>query len=417
MPFAAPNIILYTMNTVYFAKHILLESGEVLANGAVSVCDGLIADVGPRGKVRRGGDERLVNLGDMLLLPGLINMHTHLEESPIRSFRKEPEETFAAWSGKKNSQIRRLTDEQVRKGISLCTLEMISHGTTTVVDCTRSGISASALANEPIRSAIFLEVAGADFLKEGVDQVRQWLGGGPAFRYGIGPHAFYSLTPREHRKLIEYSYDTGCLWACHAAESAEEVEAFCEQSGDFFRGVTRKKPWPAGNSRLGPLHYALAEGLIPSGAILFHCNYVTSNELALLATKRAFVTICPRYGAEMEHKDFPVGLASSRGIRICLGTEGMAPPGETSLFDELFRMKKACPQINAVEMLRWVTKNPAAALKASDKLGSITPGKHADIIGVRFPCAPNEDLLETLIMSDPNVAFVMIGGEEIIADC
>jgi cytosine/adenosine deaminase-related metal-dependent hydrolase len=403
------------MNTVYFAKHILLESGEVLANGAVSVCGELIADVGPRGKVRRGGDERLVNLGDMLLLPGLINMHTHLEESPIRGFRKEPEETFAAWSGKKNSQMRRLTDEQVRKGIGLCAMEMISHGTTTVADNARSGIPAQALANQPIRSAVILEVAGAEFLKEGIDQMRQWQDGGTAFRYGIGPRAFYSLTPREHRRLIKYGYDTGCLWACHAAESAEEVEAFCEQSGDFFRGVTRKKPWPA-DSRLGPLHYALAEGLIPTGAILFHCNYVTGNELALLAAKRAFVTLCPKYGAEMEHRDFPAGAASRRGIRICLGTEGITPPGETNLFDELFHMKKACPHISAVEMLQWVTKNPAAALKASDKLGSITPGKYADIIGVRFPCAPNEDLLETLLMSDPEIAFVMIGGEEIIAD-
>jgi 5-methylthioadenosine/S-adenosylhomocysteine deaminase len=294
-------------------------------------------------------------------------------------------------------------------------MEMISHGTTTVADCARSGIPAQALTSQPIRSAIFLEVAGAEFMKEGIDQMRQWLNGGPAFRYGIGPHAFYSLTPREHRRLIEYGYDTGCLWACHAAESAEEVEAFCEQNGDFFRSVTRKKPWPAG-SRLSPLHYALAEGLIPTGAILFHCNYVTSSELALLAAKRAFVTLCPRYGAEMEHKDFPAGAASSRGIRICLGTEGMAPPGETNLFDELFHMKKNYPHISAAEMLQWVTKNPAAALKASDKLGSITPGKYADITGVRFPCAPNEDLLETLLMSDPDVAFVMIGGEEIIVD-
>jgi cytosine/adenosine deaminase-related metal-dependent hydrolase len=405
------------MNTVYFAKHILLESGEILANGAVSVCGELIADVGPRGKVRRGGDERLVNLGDMLLLPGLINMHTHLEESPIRGFMKEPEETFAEWSGKKYSQMRRLTDEQVRKGIGLCAMEMISHGTTTVADSARSGITAQALASQSIRSAIFLEVAGAEFMKEGVDQMRQWQGGGTAFRYGIGPRAFYSLTPREHRRLIDYSYDTGCLWACHAAESAEEVEAFCKHDGDLFRSVTRKKPWPAGNSRLSPLHYALAEGLIPSGAILFHCNYVTSNELSLLAVKRVFVTLCPRYGAEMEHKDFPTGAACNRGIRICLGTEGMAPPGETSLFDELFYMKKAYPHISAIEMLRWVTKNPAAALKASDKLGSITPGKYADIIGVRFPCAPNEDLLETLLMSDPDIAFVMIGGEEIIVDC
>jgi imidazolonepropionase-like amidohydrolase len=119
----------------------------------------------------------------------------------------------------------------------------------------------------------------------------------------------------------------------------------------------------------------------------------------------------------MGHKDFPVELARNRGIKICLGTEGIVAAGGTNLFDDLFELKREYPHISAQELFGWVTKNPAAALRASDKLGSIAPAKCADIVGVRFPYESGEDLLERLVMSDPKVAFVMVGGEEVIVDC
>jgi 5-methylthioadenosine/S-adenosylhomocysteine deaminase len=404
------------MNTVYFAKHIFLETGEVLRNGAIAVRNGVITDVGPRGIVRRTVDDRFVNLGDILLLPGFINMHTHLEESPIRNFRKEYDESFTAWSGKKYSRMEQLTTEQIGTAIKLCVRELLSHGVTTVVDSTRTGISASILADEPIRSVIIMEVADDKFLEEDIARVQQWIKVGPAFKYGIGPHALYSLEPRGHRKLIEYCNASGCLWSCHIAESAEELQAFCEHSGEFFLNLTQKKPWPAGDARFTPAQFALAEGLIPSRAILYHCNYAACYELALIAAKRTFFTLCPNYGSETGHKSFPIEIARERGFQICLGSEGMTPAGRMNPFDDLFRLKTAYPNISAAEMLFWVTKNPAAALRATDKLGTISPGKYADIIGVRFQYNDNDDILETLLVSDHEVGFVMVGGEVVIAD-
>jgi imidazolonepropionase-like amidohydrolase len=116
----------------------------------------------------------------------------------------------------------------------------------------------------------------------------------------------------------------------------------------------------------------------------------------------------------MGHKSFPLEAANRRGVQICLGTEGTMPPGELNLFDELFELKMAYPHIAASEMLQWVTKNPASALRVYDKLGSVTPGKYADIIGVRFSYSASDDILETLLVSDPQVAFVLIGGKEVI---
>lgn len=401
--------------TTYFAKHILLDNGEILHDGALSVADGLITNIGTRSHVAgQTPHDRAVNLGDILLLPGFINIHTHLEESPIRGCGKELDETYASWSSKKYSRMRQLTDNQIRTAIKLSAREMLSQGITTIVDSSRTGISADVLAQESIRSVVIAEIPNAELLDEGIERVKNLTANGASLKYGIGPYALYSLDTRAHRKLIEYTYDTGCLWMCHIAESAEELQAYCEQSGDFYFNLTRQNEWFAKESRLDPVQYALAENLIPSHGILVHCNYVNTYSLSLLAAKRVFVTLCCKYGAEMGHKSFPVEAACNRGVQICLGTEGLAATGYANLFDDLFQLKCSYPHITALELLRWVTKNPAAALRVSDKLGSLSVGKFADVIGVRFPYDADADLLETLLVSEPEIDFVMVGGEEII---
>ena len=81
------------METIYFAKWILLDSGELLLNGAISVSENRISSVGPRSKVRRGKGPDSESWR-LLILPGFINMHTHLEESVLRGVQKDPDETF-----------------------------------------------------------------------------------------------------------------------------------------------------------------------------------------------------------------------------------------------------------------------------------------------------------------------------------
>ncbi len=401
-------------HTVYFAKHIYLENGSILLNGAVSVHEGRIVDVAPRGKLKRFRDERMVNLGDTLLLPGFINMHTHLEEGAIAGFEKSAEETFASWANKKNSRLRQLTSQQIESAIRLRTREMLAQGTTMVADSSKTGLSQQILKDEPIRSVVIKEIMEEEQMPACQKQVQEWIQAEGCAKFGIGPHTLYSLPLREMRNTIEFTYDHGCLWACHLAESAEELQAFSEQKGDLFFHITRKKPWTYGETRLGSVNFAITENLIPSGGILFHCNYINGHELTLLAAKRASIVHCHRYAKNMGHKDFPLDVAMSRGIQLCLGTEGELGAGETSLFDELFALKMSYPHIPASEMIKWVTRNPASALKLSDSLGSISPGKYADIVGVRFPYDPDEDILESLIVSEPDISLVMIDGEEII---
>jgi 5-methylthioadenosine/S-adenosylhomocysteine deaminase len=238
-----------------------------------------------------------------------------------------------------------------------------------------------------------------------------------AYQYfGVGPYALYSLSPGNHRKVIELAREKKYFWASHCAESSEELQAFSEQMGDLYFHITRKKGWPYGKALRGSLDYALASDLIPDGAVLFHCNYAGVGELERLAAKNVFIVQCFQYTSALGHKTFPLDVARSRGISVCVGTESIVYSESMDLFDELNVAKRSYPHIPAKEMLQWVTGNPARALGAASHLGSLDEGKLADVIGVSVRHEREDDVLEQLILGEVQVRLVIVGGEEIIAD-
>ena len=407
------------MTTLYCAKWILLPSGELLENGILSVAGDRIAYVGPRGKCQRLADDRLVNLGDIMLLPGLINAHLHLEEGVVRSNPKSEEETFAAWLAKKNSRIRQASQDTLCASIRLGCRELLSNGITAVIDSSRTGLSARVLAGEPIRACVIHEAHAEDAAQEDaiIGTLTERLSG-PArtFRSGVGPYSIFSLSPERQKDLMELAARHEYVWAAHLAESAEELQAFSEQAGDLYFHISRRKGWQYGKQTAGSMHCALEKNLIPDKGICFHCNYVGGTELDRLAEKQVFIVQCLQYTSALGHKPFPVDAARLRKIPLCLGTESIVYSESMDLFDELNFAKRHYPHIPAREMLEWVTINPARAIGAEHELGSIEKGKLADVIGVSVRHEKADDLLEQLIIGEPEVALVMVGGEEVITD-
>lgn len=407
------------MATVYYAHWILLDTGELLENGALAVEGNSIVAVGPRSAVKRGSKDRAVNLGDTLVLPGFINMHTHLEECVVRGLTPQADETFASFSAKKANRVKQAPPDQMKSSIRLVARELLAEGTTTILDSSRFGHSPEALSGEPLRAWVVHEAHADDLEQERsiIESLKTRITWGSGrLKTGIGPHAVYSLAPDTQKKLVDFTSKNGYLWATHIAESAEELQAFTERKGDLYFHITRRKPWAFGDDILGPMNTALTQNLVPNNGICFHCNYAGSHELSLLAVKRVSVVHCFRYSELLGHKRFPIDVARNRRMQLCLGTEGIMPMGGLSMLDELFALKNIYPHIPALEMLGWITRTAANALKMGHLLGSLTPGKLADILAVRFSHGPKEDLLEQLIMSDVEMAMVMVDGQEIIVD-
>ncbi len=407
------------MATVYYARWILLEDGSLLERGALAVEGNRIAAIGSRGGVKRQRDDRMVNLGDVLLLPGLINMHTHLEEGVFRGLGTGIDEPFVSRLTKKSGRLRQSSPTAVQSAVRLGARELLTNGVTTVFDTSRLGLSSGVLADEPLRAWVHHEIhplygeSDLDGIAAAQKHLRDAAEGVGA---AIGPHALFSLRPSAHRRTIHLSRELSCLWACHIAESAEEVQAFSEQAGDLYFQICRRGQWPYGDNPPGPMYYAITHSLIPNGAICFHCNYATGHDLALLAAKQVSVVIGMSYTEELGHKPFPVDIALKRGVRVCAGSESVAETPSLSPFDELFRLRQYYRHLPAVELLKWVTRNPAFALGMGRELGALAPGRLADIIGVRVPHSPRQDVLEELLVEEPTVSLVIVDGEEIIAN-
>lgn len=407
------------MSTVYFARYILMPSGEVIANGGIAVDAGTISSVGPRGSLKRSSKDRIVNLGDILLLPGLINLHTHLEESILRGHEKCEQETFAAWLAKKSSRIKSAPREEMSMAIRLGVREAIANGITSLMDCSRTDLSCAILKEEPIRSWVVFEThpessEAEQRLLEDLD--RRINASGRGERVAVGPHALFSLAPQAHKLLAGTAATRGYLWSAHLAESAEELQAFTERQGDLFFHLTRKKSWPFTGAERGPMYYAITNNLIPNGGICVHCTYIDGQELSLLAAKNVSIVLCYQYSRELGHKPFPLDVAFRRGVNLCIGTETPTIGRPMNLFDELYQLKSAYPHIPASEILRWVTQNPARALGCGDQLGSLAVGKKADIIGIRMPHDSQHDILEEAIHEEVEIAFVLVNGEEVIIE-
>lgn len=409
------------MGIVYFARWILLDSGEILHNGALSVDGNKISFIGPRSKARKNGDDQVINLGDTLLLPGLINIHTHLEDAVLGGMSRRSDETFAAWSAKKHTRINQCTKEQIGAAARLAVRELLSNGVTTVVDSSRTGYTEAVLEEESIRAWVIHEFHPGDASLEG-EQATHFIESRLSapeisrIKRGVGPYALYSVSPEIQNRFLTFAAHKKFPWMTHAAESAEELQAFAEQKGDLFFQITRKRSWPFGETPLGSLHFALEKNFIPSQGICIHCNYAGASELEKLASLGATIVHCPTYSESMNHKSLPIDVVLKRNVRLCIGTEGEYVPGSLSLFDELYLLKKQCPHISTLEMLQWVTRNPAEALGVGDRLGSLSVGKLADIIGVRFSHDETTDLLDEMLTSDIDIVLSMIDGQEVIVN-
>ena len=405
-----------TGTTVYFARWLLMPDYSIVEQGAVVVTNGFITDAGPRGSVRRTSRDRLVNLGQLLLMPGLINMHTHLEQGVARGRIDPAQSDSVTLSGDRIRAVLEASDEAIETAVNLNIRESLSSGITTIVDTWSRPAARTAHYKSPAR---IIPLQQLDPLHIGDEfpciANTAWA---PAeneapYTSGIAPYALWSFSPANHRHINRQCLEQKRLWSIHIAETPDELMAFGEHSGPIFHAVNTMKPWSFEGGH-DPLRTAATESLLPEGAILLHCTYADGDLLNTIAAKNISITICPQYAAMLSLRDFPLETALSRGVNICIGTEAPIAPFTTNLFDELYELKCTNPQIPASELLRCVTTNPARALHREGELGVLAPGACADIIGLKISHEEGADILEELLMEEPRTSFVMAKGIEII---
>ncbi|MEO8352477.1 MAG: amidohydrolase family protein [Chthoniobacteraceae bacterium] len=397
------------------ARAVLTMTEPPIENGAVEIEGNVIKAVGHADEMRAG---EILDLGDVVLMPGLINAHCHLDYSMMRG-AIQPQKTFTAWVQRINALKRSLDTADYLAAIEHGFAECIHWGTTTVCNIESFPELMPHLPEPPIRTWWFYEMIDVRHRITTEEVVAGALSffqhrGNTRANFGLSPHAPFTASERLYRLANDCSQAFAMPLTTHLAESREEFEMFRYARGalfDFMTGIGRPM---TDCGRLTPFQTLWEEGLINHRWLLVHMNELAEEDLAALGEvprgSAPHLVHCPGSHRYFGHARFPFRRLHEMGVTLCVGTDSLASTDSLSLLQELRRLREIDGWLTPEESLRTVTTNPARALGQSHQLGKIAPGAWADLIALPFSgniAAIHEEIVE---FNRP-IPWMMIDGK------
>jgi cytosine/adenosine deaminase-related metal-dependent hydrolase len=378
----------------YRAAWVLPITRPPIAGAVVSIERDLIASVGEH----TGGD--VEDLGRVAILPGLVNAHTHLELSWMRG-QIARGSSMPAWAGRLLS-LRRSVSHEPPEPIGEAIVEARASGTCLVGDVTNTFASYEPLMDSELSAALFRELFGfsaADpeaVVAAALEQIADltpiaWL------RPSIVPHAPYSVSPALLQAIARRN--GGRPLSIHLGESAQEIEFLRDGSGEWRQLLESLGVWnPAWTPpACGPVEYLDRLGLVDAHLIAAHGVHFDDDDLSRLAAAGATIVACPRSNRWTGAGVPPIERFYASGTRVAVGTDSLASVEDLNLFAELAEMRRLAPTVPAARILASATLAGAQALGFDSDLGSIEPGKRAQLLAVRLP--PNLPSVEEYLLS------------------
>jgi cytosine/adenosine deaminase-related metal-dependent hydrolase len=383
------------------ARWVFPVAGPPLERGCVTVVGDRILAVGPPADGRPD-----VDLGNVAVLPGLVNAHTHLDLSGMRGLAP-PTPDFIGWLRQVIAHRRARSAEQVKADIRAGLAESLRCGTTLLGDISGDGGSWDVLAAAPSRAVVFRELLGlpAERAARAWADANDWLAAHattPTCRSGLSPHAPYSV----RRSLIAGAGLAGVPAAIHVAESAAEQELLVLRGGPFVPFLRELGVWaPDGLAPdLGTV-VRVFNGLVP--ALFIHANYLPSDTAI---PRNGTIVYCPRTHAAFGHPPHPFRDFLARGVRVALGTDSLASNPDLSVLAEARFLHERYPDVPGDVVFRLMTLAGAEALGWQDDTGSLEPGKSADLVAVPLPPEDRPDPHRLVLESDFPVSRTLWRG-------
>lgn len=402
------------------ARWVLSAEGPAIERGALLIGeDGRIVAVGPDRLVPAPGHTPAEDFGDGLLLPGLINVHTHLELTGLAGGPPEPD--FAGWiRGLREAKAGRPPEAYLpaaRRGLADCW----AAGVTTVADTGDSGAVVEALAEAGASGIAFHEVFGPhpdrrdetlrDFQKQ-VERLGRFAGG--RVRLGVSPHAPYSVSGPLYEAVAAWARAEGLPVAVHLAESPAERALLVSGAGAFAdawraRGIAL--PSPLGRT---PVEWLDDHGVLSERTLCIHVVQATAADVERLTRSEVAVAHCPLSNRAHGHGTAPLLAFLRARLRVGLGTDSVMSVGTLDLLAEA-RAARALAGLDAAGALALCTLGGARALGLGGETGSLAPGKWGDAAVIRSPGAPAGMAPEEQVLaSGPrDVLATFVGGRDV----
>ncbi len=392
----------------------------LLVDGAVVINRDRIIAVGPsRRLLKRYPQHPVKNLRNAVLMPGLINVHTHLELPPLlNSIRAK---AFPDWVLNLIKAKKALRDQDYVAAASRNVESVIESGTTCVGEICTHGASPGVLKRSRMRARIFHEIIDMSKGEDSPDRARALLSrinkllsrDTACIRMGLSPHAPHTVSRASLLAISKIARSKHLPLCMHVAESRDELQLLQGGKSGFeklYQAAGWDRAWAP--SAISPFEYLGDLGLLGPGFLAIHAVQATDQDIKLIKSSETPVAHCPRSNHETGVGRMPLQKLLHAGITVGLGTDSLASSPSLNLWDEMryaFSAHKA-DGVDACAIMELATTGGARALGLADDIGSLAPGKKADLIAVPFPEKSSGDIHYDLLMKTKSCMMSMVNG-------
>lgn len=387
------------------ARWVVPVDGPPLERGTVTITGERITAVEARGQ--RTADR---DLGNVAILPGFVNAHTHLDLSGLRN-RCPPSLDFTDWLRAVIRHRRSLSHEQIILDIREGLTESQRFGTTLLGDIAGQGLSWPLLSQSLIRAVVFYELLGLtqERAAQSLSSARDWLAAHPATttcRPGLSPHAPYSVRMNLFAQAARLAQLHKLPLCVHLAETRAELELLHHHQGPFVDFLKELGVWDS--TGLADSTKSVMQVCWARPRLMIHANYLHPSARI---PRNTTIVYCPRTHAAFGHPPHPFRELLARGIRVALGTDSLASNPDLNVLAEARFLQQRYPDFPGNQLLRLATLSGAEALGWQDETGSMTPGKSADLVVLTLPNEDGSDPHSLILLTPSVVQGVLCCGK------
>jgi len=381
--------------------------------GAIAINKGTILAVDTEDKIiNKFYRHRVIRLRNMVLMPGLVNLHTHLELPPLLDVLRAA--SLSEWIINLVGAKKSLSKQDYLRSAGDNINALIHSGTTTVGEICTHGVSPALLKQSGIRSTVFHEIISMNHSFE-PDRLSSLIAHSSSrVREGLSPHSAYTVSKSALSAIHQFARKNDVRLSMHIAESKDEINLL-QRYKSGLENLYRFAQWNLDEAPQGKSSFDYLEriGFLSPRLLAVHAVQVTGKDIELIKKSQVSIAHCPRSNKETGVGKMPLKKFLDAGITVGLGTDSLASSPSLNMWDEMRYAYKIHRKdgVSAEDIFNLATINGAKALGLNNEIGTLEPGKKADIIAVPLPLKNTGDIYSDLLRETKSCIMSVVDGK------